>query len=48
VQLGEELDSISARDQLIYYTAEMIATKAKSKMYDKNGKMDQNVEEKIG
>jgi hypothetical protein len=32
VQLGEELDAILAREQLIHYTAEeMIATKAKSK-----------------
>jgi hypothetical protein len=29
VQLGEELDAILKRDQLIHYTTEMIATKAK-------------------
>jgi hypothetical protein len=31
VQLGEELDAILARQQLIHYAAEMIATKAKEK-----------------
>jgi hypothetical protein len=31
VQLGEELDAILAREQLIHYTAEMIATKAEGK-----------------
>jgi hypothetical protein len=31
VQLGEELDAILAREQLIHYPAEMIATKAKGK-----------------
>jgi hypothetical protein len=31
VQVGEELDAILAREQLIHYLAEMIATKAKGK-----------------
>jgi hypothetical protein len=31
VQLGEELDAILAKYQLIDYTADMIVTKAKSK-----------------
>jgi hypothetical protein len=31
VQLGEELDAILAREQMIHYTAEIIATKAKGK-----------------
>jgi hypothetical protein len=31
VQLGEELDVILAREQLINYTDEIIATKAKGK-----------------
>jgi hypothetical protein len=35
VQLGEELDAILAREQLIHYTAEIIETKAKkAKMYN--------------
>jgi hypothetical protein len=36
VQLGEELDAIFAREQLIHYTADMIATKAKGKNVWKN------------
>jgi hypothetical protein len=31
VQLGDELDAILTREQLIHYTADMIATKAKGK-----------------
>jgi hypothetical protein len=31
MQLGEELDAILAREQLIHNTAEIIATKAKGK-----------------
>jgi hypothetical protein len=31
VQLGEELDAILERKQLIHYTAEMITTKAREK-----------------
>jgi hypothetical protein len=31
VQLGEELDAILAREQLIQFTAYMIVTKAKGK-----------------
>jgi hypothetical protein len=46
VQLGEELDSISAREQLLYYTAEMIATKAKVKIVKKK-KSCQKVGKKV-
>jgi hypothetical protein len=35
VQLGEELDAILAREHLIHYTADMIATKAKGKNVSK-------------
>jgi hypothetical protein len=35
VQLGEELDTILAREQLIHYTALMIVTKAKGKKVKK-------------
>jgi hypothetical protein len=31
VQLGEELDANLAREQMIYYTDEMIGTKAEGK-----------------
>jgi hypothetical protein len=34
--VGEELDAILTREQLIHYTAEMIATKAKGKNVSKN------------
>jgi hypothetical protein len=37
VQLGAEQDAVSAREKLSHYTAEMIAIKAKVKMFDKNG-----------
>jgi hypothetical protein len=39
VQLGEELDAILTREQLIHYTAEMIATKVRGrkKMVIKKG-----------
>jgi hypothetical protein len=37
VQLGEKQDVVSARDKLSHYRAEMIATKAEGKNYDKNG-----------
>jgi hypothetical protein len=36
VQLGEKQDAVSAREKLSHYTAKMIASKAKAKMYHKN------------
>jgi hypothetical protein len=43
VLLGEELDAILVREQLIHYTAEMIATKAKGKNVQKKKMVEKMV-----